>query len=107
MVSKYYSKIIERRKIRSEFTDHQEATYLILLGYTADQIRQIAYYNYLWDNEDYVSKSDIIHLIIEKIKDNVVLNIPDNIEKLRHKNGRRNIVFWRNPKQTTPEQGSL
>lgn len=104
MVSKYYNKILEKKKLRSEFTDHQETTYLILLGYTADQIKEIAYYNYLWDNEEYITKSDIIHLIVEKVKENIVLEIPEDIEKLRNKSFKRNVYFWRKPKKITPEQ---
>lgn len=92
-----------RRKMIDKYTEEQYATYLLLLGYSADQVREIAYYNYLWNNEEYISKSSLIHIMVNKIK-NKELEIPENIEELRDTSRKRYITFWRNPNMRAPEQ---
>lgn len=90
-----------RRKMKDKYTEEQYATYLLLLGYSADQVREIAYYNYLWNNEEYISKTLLIDIIVKQKK---ILEIPENIEELRDTSRKRYITFWRNPNIRAPEQ---
>lgn len=90
-----------RRKMKDKYTEEQYANYLLLLGYSADQVREIAYYNYLWNNEEYISKALLIDIIVKQKK---ILEIPENIEELRDTSRKRYITFWRNPNIRGPEQ---
>lgn len=68
----------------SKCSGYQLSNYYQLKGYNADQLRIIAYYNYMWDNEEYTSKYELIKIILDKLEEGCELLLPEDIEGVKY-----------------------